>query len=253
MTSADATEVRIELITDVQDFINGFESVCNAFGHQTHDGIWAAMNPGWDTPDGQSVGAAGMIERWRNATKDRNGLPNTMFLKATIPDPQRVGERVIGGMAIWVQASVVEGYGDAPAEDFGAAVDLEALYPGKEAEQRYLRQVVQSLHKRRIQVVKEKANEPIPAVMVLDMCAVDPAFQRKGIASRLVQWGLDEAERRGGLEATTEASVMGRHVYLKLGFRQDGPEIEFELDDEFANREKPPSNIFMRTHHKSLT
>ena len=250
MAGNNSSDVRIELITDVQDFIDGFEAVCNAFGHQTNDGIWTAMNPGWDTSDGKAVGAAMMIERWRNATTDRNGNPNTMFLKATLPDPNKGDERVIGGMAIWVQASVVEGCGDAPAEDYGKAVDLEALYPGNETEQRYLRQVVKSLHKRRIEVVKEKANDPIPAVMVLDMCAVDPAFQRKGLASRLVEWGLDEAQRRGGLEATTEGSLMGRHVYLKLGFHQDGPEIGFELDEEFANRPKPPSNLFMRTGSK---
>lgn len=83
--------------------------------------------------------------------------------------------------------------------------------------------------------------------MALDMCAVDPVYQRKGIARELVQWGLDEARRRGGLEAITEASSMGRHVYEKMGFQAEGPDIEYAVDSEFESR-KRPSNIFMRTH-----
>ncbi|KAJ5670176.1 uncharacterized protein N7477_005539 [Penicillium maclennaniae] len=126
-------------------------------------------------------------------------------------------------------------------------MDLEALYPGNEPEQRYLCQVMASLHRRRIEIIKEKATAVPPAVMVLDMCAVDPSYQRKGIARALVQWGLDEARRRDNLEAITEASSMGRHVYEKMGFQAEGPDIEYFVDDDFECRKGPP-NVFMRTH-----
>lgn len=244
MTS-NPSDLRIELITSAEDIVASFDCTCKTFGSQTHDGIWIAMNPGWDTPEGKAKGAQRMVQRWSAVARDNNGELNTMFLKATLPDAQRQGERVLVGVAIWVQASAVEGHGDVPAEDLRTVMDLEAVYPGNEAEQRYACQLDRSLHRRRIEVVKEKATASPPAVMVLDLCVVDPAFQGKGIAKKLVQWGLDEAQRRGGLEAILEASSMGRHVYAKLGFQQEG-EIEYDVDAEFADRERP-SNVFMRT------
>ena len=39
---------------------------------------------------------------------------------------------------------------------------------------------------------------------------------------------------------------MGRHVYEKLGFHQEGGEVEYDVAEEFKNRPLP-SNIFMRT------
>ncbi|PKS09626.1 hypothetical protein jhhlp_004245 [Lomentospora prolificans] len=247
--SADASKapgLRIELADSADDIERGFHCACETFGRQTADGIWIAMNPGWDTPEGYARGVDNMVSRWRGVAYDKEGNVTTAFVKATLPDPRKDGARIVVGMAIWVQASIVDGYGVPPLEDFSQAMDLNALYPGNPAEQKYLCQLDYSLHKRRIEVVKEKATTDSPAVMVLDFCVVDPAHQRKGIASKLVEWGLDEAKRRGGLEAITEASSMGRHVYIRLGFRQDGPEIDYLVDDQFKDRPRP-SNIFMRT------
>ncbi|KAJ5951591.1 uncharacterized protein N7479_010004 [Penicillium vulpinum] len=237
--------LRIDVIDQPEDIIQAFDCVCEAFGRQVQDGVWIAMNPGWDTPQGKASGAERMVARWRNKTNDKNGLPNTVFLKATLPSPESES-RIIVGFSIWVQASTVEGHGDPPVEDLVNALDLNTLYPGNEPEQRYLCQVISSLHKRRNEVIKEKATATPPAVMILDLCVVDPAHQRKGIARELVQWGIDEAQRRGDLEATTEASSMGRHVYGQMGFQADGPEVEYVVDKEFASRSKPP-NLFMRT------
>ena len=244
----DSVDLRIELI-EANDFGQGFDCICESFGRQTNDGIWTAMNPGWDTVAGKARSVGLLAERWRSTTRDKEGRPNTVILKATLPDPRQPGgeARTVAGIAIWVQASAVPGYGDKPAEDLGKVMDLEAIYPGNEAEQRYACQLDHSLHRRRIELVKEKVTASPPAVMVLDMCAVHPAFQRRGLAKQLVQWGLDEAQARGGIEAITEASAMGRHVYEKLGFRQEGLEISYAVDIEFADRQRP-SNIFMRTH-----
>ncbi|KPM39694.1 hypothetical protein AK830_g6871 [Neonectria ditissima] len=244
MTGSNPSDLRIELITNAEDIAASFDCTCKTFGSQTHDGIWIAMNPGWDTPEGRAKGIQRMAQRWAAVARDDDGELNTMFLKATLPDPQRSGERALVGVAIWVQASTIQGRGDIPAEDLRTAMDLEAVYPGNEAEQRYACQLDRSLHRRRIEVIREKATASPPAVMVLDLCVVDPAFQGRGIAKKLVQWGLDEARRRGGLEAVLEASSMGRHVYAKLGFRQE-MEIEYHVDAEFADRDRP-SNVFMR-------
>ncbi|KAL6235526.1 hypothetical protein BDW75DRAFT_209291 [Aspergillus navahoensis] len=231
--------IKVSPITSPTDFIPFFNISASAFGSQVHDGVWIAMNPGWDTPEGKERAIGRLVERWSSVTTDRNGNPNTVFLKATTASAE--GKEAIAGVAIWVQASMIPEYGAVPVD-----IDAEAVYQGNAVEQRYLLQLDRSLHKRRVEVVKEIASSSSPAVMVLDLCVVDPAFQRQGVATRLVQWGLDEAKRRGGLEAVLEASSMGRHVYRQLGFWQDGEECEYDLDEEFRDREQP-SNIFMRT------
>ncbi|KAM0271170.1 hypothetical protein ACHAQH_009154 [Verticillium albo-atrum] len=243
---AASTDLRIDLITSADDFPEAHQVATNAFARQAGDEFWIHMNPGWDTPAGQAAGATRMAARFKATTRDANGNPNTMFLKATLPDPDNEGQRRIVGVAIWVQLSMVEGRGDKPVEDLSQAVDLKALHPGDEHAQRYSVEMDRGLHRQRIGVVKAKAGEAQPAVMVLDLCAVEVGFQRRGIAQKLVQWGLDEAKRRGGLEALTEASAMGRGAYVKLGFRQEGPEMDYGVSEEFKDWKKP-SNIFMRT------
>ncbi|KXH37959.1 acetyltransferase [Colletotrichum nymphaeae SA-01] len=240
------SDVRIAVISQPEDFTQVTEVVRDAFGHQARDGVYLSMNPGWDTPEGVVRGAGRMANRFKTVNKNNKGEPNVVFLKATLPDPETAGQRRIVGMAIWAQQSAIEGHGDQPPKDLIKELGLESIFPGNEAEQRYAAACMGSLHKRREEVIAEKATAAEPAVFVLDMCAVDPKFQGKGIAKKLVQWGLDEAKRRGGLELLLEASSMGRHVYSKLGFKQEGPEIEYDVEEQFAHRDRP-SNIFMRT------
>lgn len=237
--------LRIELVERPEDIEQGFHCLSEAFARQAQDGVWIAMNPGWDTPTGKASGAARMVARWRQITTDKNGNPNTVFLKATVPSTDPNGERIVAGLAIWAQASCVEGHGDPPIEDVAKAMHLEALYPGNETEQRYLTQVMTSFLRKRTEAIKEKASSVPPAVLVLDLCAVDPAHQRKGIARALVQWGLDEAKRRGNLELILEASSMGRLVYAQMGFEAQGSDINYIVDEEFVSRSRP-ANLFMR-------
>ncbi|KAI0396743.1 acyl-CoA N-acyltransferase [Xylariaceae sp. FL0594] len=235
----------VEVVNNADGFKEVYRSISAAFGRQTRDAIWVAANPNWDTAEGQAAGAERMVQRWKATTTDNKGNPNTIFLKATLPDPDQPGRRVVAGVAIWLQASAVEGYGDVPSEKPGEKLDLESLHPGNETEQRFVAQAVNALRKDRIAFIKGRAAaaDP-PSVMVLDSCTTDPAFQRRGVASKLVQWGLDEARRRGVPYALTEASSMGRHVYQRLGFEPQGTDMEYEMDEEFANRPLPP-NLFM--------
>ncbi|KAJ6445087.1 acetyltransferase [Purpureocillium lavendulum] len=248
---APAHGLKVELVVDADDLADAFDCTCEAFGRQTKDGIWRHLTPGWDTPEGRERAVSLLVKRWRSTTTDDQGRRNAIFLKATLPidseGQQPASTRALAGFAIWLQASAVPGYGDAPAADLRQAMDLEAMYPGDEAAQRYACQIDASLHRQRIQVVKDKAEGGAapPAVMVLDICCVHPKFQGRGVGKALAKWGVDEARARG-IEAVTEASVMGRRVYEKLGFRQEGPEIVYDVDAEFADRELP-SNIFMRT------
>ncbi|KAF1835562.1 hypothetical protein BDW02DRAFT_547881 [Decorospora gaudefroyi] len=219
--------------------------VSEAFGRQAKDAVWILMNPGWDTEEGQAKHTQRMIKRWHSITTNKNGQPNTLYLKATLPDPEKQGERRVVGMAIWTQLSFVQGYGDPFTSDM-----KEALTEFDEKNQRFAAQMFRSLWKRRIaymREVQESGRNP-PAIFVLDMCAVDPAYQRRGIAGKLVEAGLAEAKKRGDLECTTEGSAMGRALYRKLGFKDEGTgDIQFEVDDEFKTWDKPP-NVFLRTH-----
>lgn len=157
-------EVRIEVIDRAEDIVEGFHAVAEAFGRQARDAIWTSLNPGWDdvVSEGGSGGggrarcASRMVDRWRARTHDRDGNANTVFLKATVPDKEDPQSRVVVvGLAVWVQASFVEGRGEPPEDDLRRAADLDALHPGDEREQRFLAQCYRSLVRRRVEVVRE--------------------------------------------------------------------------------------------------
>lgn len=241
------SEVRVEPVSNPEDFAQINYCLSESFGRQARDAIWLVLNPRWETPQGQEEGATSLRKRWESTTKDKEGRPNTVFLKATLPDPEDETKQRIVGMAVWVQASFVDGYGDPPSEDLGDA--LNSLDPN---DARFANQVFRSLWRRRLEVTREKANSDPPAIFVLDLCGVDPNFQRRGVAGKLVQWGLDEAKRRGNLECTTEASSMGRGAYMKLGFKPEGSgaDVIYNVDEEFEGRDVPP-NVFLRTGTRS--
>lgn len=239
---------RIAVVENDEDVLRGFDCVSKGFGKQVNDTMWIAHNPGWDTVAGKFQCAARMAHRWKTATSEnKDGQPNTVFLKATAADPKRGEDRVVA-MAIWMQCSMVDGWGDKPVEDLAEAMDLEDVYPGDKAEQEYISRLDRSFHGPRIDLIKEKANDDVPAVFALDLCVVDPEFQGRGIAKQLVQWGIDEAKKRGDLELVTEGSTMGRKQYQKLGFVPQSGDIKYDVAEKFKDREPSlPSNVFMRT------
>lgn len=232
----------VQPVDSPDDFTQIYHCISEAFGRQIKDTIWITMNPNWNSSEGQREGASKLLERWRSATKNREGHPNTVILKATLPDPQDEFKLKIVGAAIWTQASFVDGYGDPPTD---SPADLAALTP---TERRFASQMYRSLWKRRVSLAREKAKSDSPAMLTLDTCAVDPAFQRRGVAAKLVAWGLEEAKGRGGFECTTEASPMGRGLYKRLGFGAEGAggDLVYEVDEEFRDRDKPEV-LFMRT------
>ncbi|OTA90730.1 hypothetical protein M434DRAFT_397818 [Hypoxylon sp. CO27-5] len=238
-----SVNILVQPVDSPDDFTQIYHCISEAFGRQIKDSIWTAMNSNWDSSEGQREGASKLFQRWKSTTKNKDGQPNTVILKATLPDPQDGFKLKIVGAAIWTQASFVDGYGDPPTD---CPADLAALTP---TERRFASQMYHSLWRRRVSLAREKAKSTeLPAMFTLDTCAVDPAFQRRGIAAKLVAWGLEEAKRRGGLECTTEASPMGRVVYKRLGFGAEGTgeDLVYEVDEEFRSRHKPEI-LFMRT------
>lgn len=247
MATTSQSAVDIAIITDVSDIPAAYEVVWACFGEQVPDAILQAFNPGWETPDGYVRAVERMKESFQNAgNRDKNDNLTKFFLKATVTDS--TGNQHIAGLAVWLELSVVEGYGDQPLLDAREALGVEDLYPGDVAEQEYCCKLFENLNRQRHELVEQQRSASPPAIMILDLCVVHPKFQRQGIAAKLVQYGLDEAERRGGLVCCTEASPMGRSVYAKLGFRQEGPEIEYRVDGAKFARNGMPSNVFMRTY-----
>lgn len=237
-------EVIVSPFETEKDVEQAYHCISQAFGAQTKDGFWIMVNPGWDTPEGKAVHTKRLVERWQSITTNKDGKPNTIFLKATLPDPENPGERRVVGIAIWQQFSFVEGYGDPFDSDISAR-----LGSFSDTDRRFILQMTHSLWKRRIEYMRkvQASGRSPPAIFTLDLCTVDPAYQRRGIAGKLVEAGLAEAKTRGDLECTTEGSAMGRGLYRKLGFKDEGKgDIQFELDDEFKTRSVPP-NVFLRT------
>jgi aminocarboxymuconate-semialdehyde decarboxylase len=242
--ATDSNDVIIAPFETEQDARQAQHCLSEAFGRQTNDAIWKLLTPGWDTEEGQERHAKEMVKKWQTITTNKAGQPNALYLKATLPDLDKQGERRVVGLAIWKQLSFVEGCGD-PFDS-----DMSAGFQGlDEKSQRFATQMLNSLWKRRIAYMREvqMSDRNPPAIFTLDLCAVDPAYQRRGIAGKLVEAGLAEAKKRGDLECTTEGSAMGRAVYRKLGFKDEGTgDIPFEVDDEFQSWDKPP-NVFLRT------
>ena len=51
--------------------------------------------------------------------------------------------------------------------------------------------------------------------------AVGPEWQRMGVGRKLLEWGLEKADREG-LECWIEASPAGKPLYEKVGWREVG-------------------------------
>ncbi|KAL3482569.1 hypothetical protein BJX62DRAFT_245778 [Aspergillus germanicus] len=171
MTANSALEdLTIGPITEANDFPSVFEICAKAFGEQTADGIWTTMNPGWETPEGKVQGAARMEARWR-ATRV---AANTTFLKASISAGGEESPRIVG-VAIWIHASLAPGHGDAPDP---LPLDFSNIYPYDERTSRFLSQLIGSMQTQRRRVLQEKTllNSEQKSVMILDLCALDPAY-----------------------------------------------------------------------------
>src|SRR5690242_7412256 len=93
--STSQDDIVIAPVETEQDIRQANYCVSEAFGRQAKDAVWILMNPGWDTKDGQAGHAEGMIKRWKSGTFNKDGQPNKIYLKATVPDTDNPGQRKV--------------------------------------------------------------------------------------------------------------------------------------------------------------
>lgn len=69
---------------------------------------------------------------------------------------------------------------------------------------------------------------------LLDLCFTTPEYERRGVATALVKWGLEKVDKEGW-PAFTEASPRGWPVYAKLGFeRTEVVKLRFDEMGDYA-------------------
>lgn len=80
---------------------------------------------------------------------------------------------------------------------------------------------------------------------LLDICFTAPEYERKGVASALVNWGLRRIDAEGW-PAFTEASIRGAPVYERLGFeRKEHVKLRYDELGEYAKDMGDVEWIFM--------
>ena len=189
-----------------------FEICSLAFGD--NEPFWIASWPNHSTDVGRKTGAERMI-------KIKNSDPNTTYLKAVDAASGKVA-----GMAKWNVFNNTMGVD--PSQIQGGDGD----YWDDEDEKEYAKQVGPIfLTERNAAIARSGGN-----VVSLDILAVDPEYQRKGVGAALVAWGTEKADEMG-VEAVVESSAFGKGLYEKNGF-VFVKDVEVAVPERWAHKPK---------------
>ncbi|KAF1986776.1 acyl-CoA N-acyltransferase [Aulographum hederae CBS 113979] len=160
-----------------------------------------------------------------------NGLGSHVFV-AEVEDAG--GKRTIAGQAVWERGGKDEEAKKWKSDTFGRKLERRLL----QAEMWYYTHCLERASDPvRISHFEEVANyefySTLPGHWHLAHLVILPQYQRKGIAKRLIAWGVETA-RQEHLPVTLEASRVGRKVYEKIGFRVFGTCVVSEGLDSVA-------------------
>lgn len=171
--------------------------------------FWDATYPNHKTPEGRAKGGQRFLEA-------KQGDPHVRYCKAV---DESNGEIV--GFARWL---LYKDYIPKPAPYGDHWEDPE------EAE--YVGHLLDEFLAVRGAFIEKTGGN----VVCLDICAIDPDHQRKGIGGKLVAWGTQKADEMG-IDAVVESSVFGKGLYEKNGyvFQRD---VELPVPEKFAHRPK---------------
>lgn len=180
------------LEADESDMLRLFEIASLAFG-QTEP-FWNATWPQHWTEAGRQTGTERFLD-----TKRSN--PHAKYMKAVHSSSGK-----ILGVAKWSIITNENPKYDKPRTSQVDDMDQDET----KSYQQYL--ATQFFAERRDAIARSNNN-----IMCLDILAVDPSYQRRGIACALVAWGTRTADGTD-LEIIVEGSAAGRNVYEKHGF-----------------------------------
>jgi len=168
-----------------------FEITSTSFAR--NEPLWDVMYPSHWIDSGRKIGA----DRMRTI---KNTDPQTTFLKAV---DESTGE--IMGMAKW---NVYDNHLPDPAEKKAMGDFWE-----NDDEKLYASHMIELFIVERNRAIKQSGGN----LVSLDILTIDPAFQRRGVGTKLVEWGTQKADELG-VEAVVESSVYGKGLYQKHGF-----------------------------------
>ncbi|KAL8952776.1 MAG: hypothetical protein Q9222_001323 [Ikaeria aurantiellina] len=149
--------------------------------------------------------------------------PATKFLKAVDSQTQEML-----GQATWLVL-------DKPLEPEQLEVDGYDTEDDKEFSR--------LLHEQQMRYRIGASREANGHLLVLDSLAVRAEHRRKGVGSKLIQWGTKIADEMG-LDAVVEASMEGAPVYKKHGFESMG-KMTYDMPAKFEQR-RTPDLLFMK-------
>lgn len=214
--------IEIHLATE-DDAAELFAICSEAFGSE--DPAWKAYYPLHWTPEGRKAGS----ERFSSAMQEDH---HAVYHKAV-----DVTCGTIVAFSIWTvyNARPLQYPPDLPSPDYWPNA-LEAEYGHA---------IMLDLMRKRHDHIKSVAN----SIVHLNTLAVLPAYQRRGIATRLMEWGVDMADQLG-FPCFVEATPAGRPLYQRCGFVIE-EEVLPVMPTKFADRE--PCRYTFMTRRRPTT
>ena len=203
-------DLQLQEATDA-DMYRIFEICSLAFDR--NEPFWDACWPQHWTPSGRQQGA----ERF---TYIKNTDPNTTYVKAFDPSSGK-----LWGMAKW---NIYDNH----IPDFDKPDGDQGDYWDNTDDKEFSEALSKEFFKDRNAAITRTGGN----LVSLDILAVDPNYQRKGVGSLLVQWGTEKADVMGN-EAIVESSVFGRGLYEKHGFVWV-KDVVIEPPERFAGRKR---------------
>ncbi|PWN34530.1 uncharacterized protein FA14DRAFT_31378 [Meira miltonrushii] len=229
-THSQSETVKITKVESEEEIERCFEVMSLAFGKDKP--MFNSMYPEHDTTEGRRNGTNRLREMWQSKRDD----VDFHYLKATIANQ-------IAGFAIWTIMTPTKNLESEKAEE---EFNLKAMYPDQPLAQEWLRQIWPIYITQRRDVVLADSQDDRP-VIALELCAVRPDMQRKGVGVLLSSWGVQYGKENGIREAVLEASIAGVGCYTKAGFAHQSP-IDFgPVDRSLTQVRNFPTIVFMRT------
>lgn len=182
-----------------EDSARLFEIISLAFGHE-HAYV-EALWPNHDTPAGREAGAERLLFAKQNQ-------PWAKFLKV-VDTNEDTGKEEIAGFMKWDVYAQEDGSGIVPE----VPVHMPEQYYENQDANDYADYIWNEFTRRRWDAVRKTGGR----IVSLDIAAVDPKYQRRGVGKMLMQYGVDVADKLG-VESVVEASRRGRFLYQNFGF-----------------------------------